>query len=161
MHALNTYLIEDSLVIREHLIAALEELSPIRILGSAGDQAAALAWLTNSSNAVDLVLIDLFLAGGSGLGVLRALAKLPRRPALVVLTNFASPDMRRHCLSLGAVRVFDKSSEIDDLLDFCSELAEQQAAGANVGGVLRDDAASADMLAAARTMVSGRGAPQT
>lgn len=126
MPALNTYLIEDNAVIREHLIATLEELAPVRVLGSASDEATALHWLALPDHEVDLVLIDLFLAGGSGLGVLRALARptLPRqRPALVVLSNFVSPDMRRHCLSLGAVRVFDKSSDIEALLAYCAELA--------------------------------------
>lgn len=123
MPTLNTYLIEDSAVIREHLIATLEELAPVRVLDSASDEASALQWLAAPDHAVDLVLVDLFLAGGSGLGVLRALTKLAQRPVLVVLSNFVSPDMRRHCLSLGAVRVFDKSSEVEALLDYCAELA--------------------------------------
>lgn len=161
MHSLNTFLIEDSAVIREHLVAALEELAPIRIQGSATNQAAAVAWLAEPSHTVDLVLIDLFLAGGSGLGVLRALAKLPERPALVVLTNFASPDMRRYCLSLGALRVFDKSSEIDDLLEYCNELASRVPARSDVGAVLREDAVPADMPVGGRTMVSGQSASQT
>jgi len=41
----------------------------------------------------------------------------------VVISNYATPDMRRKCLELGAARVFDKSREIDDLIAYCSSLA--------------------------------------
>jgi hypothetical protein len=38
----------------------------------------------------------------------------------VVLTNFATPEIRQRCKDLGAKRVFDKSNEIDDLLAYCA-----------------------------------------
>jgi DNA-binding NarL/FixJ family response regulator len=41
----------------------------------------------------------------------------------VVLTNFASADIRRRCQQLGADRVFDKSTELDELLAYCRQLA--------------------------------------
>ena len=43
---------------------------------------------------------------------------------LVVLSNYATPDMRRKCLELGAERVFDKSNEIDALILYCCRLAD-------------------------------------
>jgi DNA-binding NarL/FixJ family response regulator len=55
--------------------------------------------------------------------VLRAMHGLPPTIKLVVLTNYASPDMRRKCLELGADRVFDKSDEIDALIQYCKRLA--------------------------------------
>jgi hypothetical protein len=42
---------------------------------------------------------------------------------MVVLTNYATPDMRRKFIELGATQVFDKSTEIDALIDYCSRLA--------------------------------------
>jgi len=39
-----------------------------------------------------------------------------------VLSNYASADVRRRCLALGADRVFDKSAQIDDLLSYCRAL---------------------------------------
>jgi DNA-binding NarL/FixJ family response regulator len=49
---------------------------------------------------------------------------------LVVLSNFATEDMRRKCIELGADRVFDKSHQIDDLVAYCGHLAaERQALG--------------------------------
>ena len=122
MHLLNTYLVEDSRVIRDALIATLEELGPVRVVGFAEDEATALRWLRDSGDPVDLVIIDLFLKSGSGLGVLRAATTLPQPPRMVVLSNYASPYMRRECLALGADRVFDKSTEIDALVQYCAGL---------------------------------------
>jgi DNA-binding NarL/FixJ family response regulator len=120
---LNTYIVEDSPVIRENLIATLEELVPVRVVGTAEDEATALRWLAQPGQLVDLVIVDIFLKGGSGLGVLRAAQQLHPRYRLVVLSNFATPDMRRKCLALGADRVFDKSTEIDALVLYCERLA--------------------------------------
>ena len=123
MPPLNTYIVEDSPVIRESLIATLEEMVPVRVVGTAEDEATAVQWLGNAEHRVDLVIVDLFLKGGSGLGVLRAAMAWPSRFRLVVLSNYATQDMRRKCLELGADRVFDKSNEIDALIGYCGQLA--------------------------------------
>lgn len=118
MTLLHTYLVEDSPVIRESLIATLEELAPVQVVGSADGEQDALAWL--AAHPSDLVIVDLFLAQGSGLGVLRG-----RRPGTrcVVLSNYVNPAMRARCLALGADRVFDKSTEIDALIAYCGARA--------------------------------------
>lgn len=120
---LKTYIVEDSPVIRESLIATLEELGPVEVVGTAEGEASAVQWLTRAGNHVDLVIVDLFLGQGSGLGVLRAAYALKPRRHLVVLSNYATTDMRRKCLELGADRVFDKSHEIDALIEYCAGLA--------------------------------------
>jgi DNA-binding NarL/FixJ family response regulator len=123
-----TFIVEDSPVIRDNLIATLEELAPVKVLGTAESEAAALAWLGRVEHRLDLVIIDIFLSGGSGLGVLRHTRALQRATNLVVLTNYATPDMRKKCLELGADRVFDKSDEIDALIQYCCQLAASAAA---------------------------------
>ena len=123
MHPLKTYIVEDSQIIRDDLIATLEELLPLEVIGTAEDEATAVHWLTQPSHAVDLIIVDIFLKGGSGLGVIRATTGLPHRHKLVVLTNYATPEMRSKCLALGANKVFDKSNDIDALIVYCSHLA--------------------------------------
>ena len=121
--ALKTFLVEDSPMIRENLIAALEELAPVEVVGTAEDERSAVDWLASVPAACDLVIVDIFLKGGSGLGVLRAASALRKPMTLIVLSNYATPDMRRRCEALGASRVFDKSNEIDALIEYCEELA--------------------------------------
>ena len=123
MHRLKTYIVEDSPVIRENLIATLEELGPVEVVGTAEDEATAVQWLSGAGQPVDLVIVDIFLKRGSGLGVLRATSHLPHLHNVVVLSNYATQDMRHKCLELGADKVFDKSNDIDALILYCSRLA--------------------------------------
>jgi DNA-binding NarL/FixJ family response regulator len=124
MSQLKAFIVEDSPVIRENLVAALEEMAPIDVIGTAEDESGAVAWLGDPENRCDLVVVDIFLKSGSGLGVLKAAAAAPANLKLVVLSNYATPDMRRKCLELGADRVFDKSNEIDALILYCCRLAD-------------------------------------
>lgn len=123
MPPLKTYLVEDSPLIRQDLVATLEELAGVQVVGWASGETAAVGWLTDPAHDPGLVIVDLFLDDGSGLGVLRALHErhLPLRT--VVLSNYATPEVRQRCLELGADRVFDKSGDIEDLLSYCREAA--------------------------------------
>ena len=121
---LKTFIVEDSPVIRENLIATLEELVPIRVVGTAEDEPTALAWLGSEHNQADLVIVDIFLKSGSGLGVIRHAQRLGKPYTMVVLSNYATEEIRRKCLELGVDRVFDKSNEIDALIDYCAALAD-------------------------------------
>ncbi len=122
-----TYIVEDSSLIRQALIAALEELAEVHVVGCAEDEASAVAWLNDASHECDLVIIDIFLKAGSGLGVLTEANHLPRPMTLVVLTNYATNDMRERCMALGASKVFDKSNQIEDLIDYCGERGDTPA----------------------------------
>ena len=127
MHKIDTYIVEDSPVVRENLTATLEELGPVKVVGSAEDEAGALAWLAQPKVHTELVIVDILLRRGSGLGVLRGARSLPHRAHVVVLSNYASPELRRRCLQLGAERVFDKSRDIDALIAYCGQLAADPA----------------------------------
>ncbi len=121
MRLLQTFLVEDSPVIRENLIATLEELAPVHVVGFAADESTALGWLSESL--AELVIVDLFLQGGSGLGVLRSGCAKRNGSRQVVLSNYATAEMRQRCLLLGADAVFDKSTEIEALVAYCCRLA--------------------------------------
>ena len=129
MSLLKTYIVEDSPVIRDSLIATLEELASVKVVGTAQDEETAIAWLGESGNKADLAIVDIFLkGGGSGLGVLRRAGALHLGAKLIVLTNYATADMRRTCLELGADEVFDKSGDIDALIQYCIGLSNAEPA---------------------------------
>ena len=96
----------------------------MQVVGTAEDETSAMHWLGASDHVCDLVIVDIFLKQGSGLGVLRAARELHKPMMMIVLSNYATPDMRRKCLAMGASRVFDKSNEIDALIDYCARLAD-------------------------------------
>ena len=118
------YIVEDSSIIRENLIEALQENAPVEVVGTADDEKSAVAWLRDRSNASDLVIVDIFLKSGSGLGVLKAMGEMPNAPERIVLSNHATPEIRVKCQQLGATKVFDKSNEIDALILYCCRLAD-------------------------------------
>jgi DNA-binding NarL/FixJ family response regulator len=123
MHTLKTYIVEDSSVIRESLIALLEESVPVEVVGTAEDELTALSWIDEKPVDLDLVIVDIYLKGGSGLGILKAAAGIYKPAKWVVFSNHATPEMRNRCMELGADCVFDKSNEIDELLLYCNRLA--------------------------------------
>ena len=124
MQPLRTFIVEDSPIILDNLVATLEEMAPVQVVGNAADEAAANAALARLRDGVDLVIIDVFLKSGSGMGVLRSAAKAGLGAKRVVLTNYATADMRDKCRALGADQVFDKSNDLDELLAYCARLAE-------------------------------------
>jgi two-component system, OmpR family, response regulator len=122
---LRTYIVEDNATIRENLIETLAELAGVRSLGWADAEGVARAWLSAHRGAWDLLIVDLFLKQGSGLGVLEGCQDRSRNQRVVVLSNYATADMRKRCAELGADAVFDKSNEIDGLVEYCLALAGQ------------------------------------
>ena len=127
---LRTYIVEDNVTIRENLIGTLEELASVQALGWAETENDAKAWLAGHESQWHLAIVDLFLKQGSGLGVLVAARDRRTNQRVVVLSNYATPDMRKRCTQLGADAVFDKSNEIDLLVDYCLQLADAASPGA-------------------------------
>jgi DNA-binding NarL/FixJ family response regulator len=116
---LKTYIVEDNAIIRDNLIGTLEELACVVCVGTAEDENQGISWLTDRHNEWDLAIVDLFLKQGSGMGVLSACQNRSSKQKMVVLSNYATADIRQRCLYLGADAVFDKSTELEALMDFC------------------------------------------
>jgi len=125
--ALKAFVVEDNVSIRDSLVEALAELAGIVTGGVAGNEKAAIAWLTDSGNEWDIAIVDLILEpGGSGFGVLNALRQRKPGQKMVVLTGTANPEVRKQCEALGSDGVFDKSIETDALMDYCLALSQAQ-----------------------------------
>lgn len=111
-------LVEDHARLAEELSSTLEELAHAQVVGTAQAQDEACRWMDERTQACDVAVIDVFLKRGTGLGVLEHIAKYEQPPRRVILTNYATPDMHHRCCELGADAVFDKSTEIDQLIDW-------------------------------------------
>lgn len=123
---LRTFIVEDNKVIYDNLVSTLQELANVEVIGHARNEIDAVNWLQQdgSNEGVDLMIVDIFLHTGSGLGVLKAAQDAHLRGRRVVLTNYATPDIRQRCTQLGADRVFDKSCELDDLITYCERISD-------------------------------------
>lgn len=125
---LRTYLVEDNATIRRNLVATLKELVGIADAGHCDNEREGSAWLVNPKTTWDLAVVDIFLKEGSGFGVLQACHARDAAQKVVVLTNYATPAVRERCLALGADAVFDKSTDLDALIDYCVQLRRANAA---------------------------------
>ena len=115
----NAYVVEDNATIQENLIGTLEELTCVKVIGTSATEDEGGAWLLANPEAWDLVIVDLFLTRGSGIRLVQQLGR--RRPAqkVVVFSNYVNPSVRKRCAQLGVDAVFDKSTEIDALVEYC------------------------------------------
>lgn len=109
-------------MIRDSLLSMLDDLVGIQAMGYAEREQDGRAWLREHADDWDLAIVDIFLKQGNGFGVLEACRD--RRPGqkMVVLSNYATPEVRRRCRQLGVDGVFDKGTGIDDLIDYCQAL---------------------------------------
>jgi CheY-like chemotaxis protein len=124
MFPMKTFIVEDSPVILDSLVSALEELTEVRVVGTAADQETAVSWMRNAGTNCDLVIIDIFLKSGSGFGVLKAIDEMASPAKRIILTNYATSELRSRCAKLGADRVFDKSGELESLITYCGRIAD-------------------------------------
>lgn len=122
-HPLATYVVEDNPTIRDNLVAALEELTQVRVIGTSGTEAEAVGWLAAHTDDWQLAIIDLFLEKGSGLQLLQKLGPRRAHQKIVVFSNYVNPALRKRCAQLGVDAVFDKSTEIDALVDYVTRHA--------------------------------------
>ena len=124
MKTLITYVAEDNAIILENLIETLSEIADVTVAAFSATEWEATRWLALHDGHWNLAILDLFLEQGSGLGVLAACADRESHQKVVLLTNFATPEIRRRAQELGANAVFDKSTELDELFEYCREQAE-------------------------------------
>ena len=122
--ALITYLAEDNQAILKNLIVTLEEIADVKVAAHAATQAEATLWLARQDGKWHLAIVDLFLREGSGLGVLAGCRNRKPYQKVVVLTNYATPDIRRRANKLGADAVFEKATELDALYAYCTAQTE-------------------------------------
>jgi two-component system OmpR family response regulator len=106
-------LIEDSAVLTRRLVDLLSEPGRVEVAAQASTQSEAVSRLQQS--AFDVLVVDIELAEGNGVAVIRAARQLyppDAQPLIVVLTNYASDFVRDHCFAAGADYFLDKMRDI-------------------------------------------------
>jgi DNA-binding NarL/FixJ family response regulator len=125
---IRVFLVEDFKQMHAVLGELMASVGDFEIVGTASTEAEAKLWLQENPGGWDLAVVDLILEQGSGLGVLPRCAD--ERGRAVVLSDYATPGIRRHCMNLGAAAVFQKGEGRGAFLEWCSEFADPQEAGA-------------------------------
>ena len=120
---LRVFLVEDSAILRDRLAEMFATWENVEMVGHAETEAAAEAALRTQN--WDVLILDLQLLHGTGLGVLASL-RSHRKPGttVIVLTNYAIPSYRARSLESGADYFFDKASDFDKIKDVFTKLGE-------------------------------------
>jgi two-component system OmpR family response regulator len=103
------FLVEDLPPLRSLVQDLLGFVGGVQVIGSAGTEAEALAWLDANGAEWDLAIVDLVLSEGTGLQVIKRARQAHRDAGIVVFSSFLSPAVERHCAQLGADAVFEKN----------------------------------------------------
>jgi DNA-binding NarL/FixJ family response regulator len=107
------YVVDDSVVIRERLVDILSGIPDVRVVGQSADAYEALAMIRKMHP--DVVILDIQMPGRSGIALLKDIKRSTPTIRVIVFTNYAYPQYRRQCMSLGAEYFLSKVSEFGRL----------------------------------------------
>jgi len=109
----NVFIVENSEIARETLQSALSDMSDVKVVGYAVDEPNAI----NRIGALqpDVVILDLGLQTGSGVGVLENIKKCHTTIKVIVFTHYTDEFCVDRCKSAGADYFFDKSFQFMQL----------------------------------------------
>ncbi len=122
LYIMKVFIVEDSALVRGHLIEMLSGIKGVQISGIADEPWAAINAIKSLDP--DCVILDIKLFGGSGIEVLRNIKKHNGLPLVIVITNYPYPQYREKCIELGADYFFDKSKEFKRVPEIVSEFQQ-------------------------------------
>lgn len=125
---IRVFLVEDMKHLRSVIEDLVRSVGNFTIVGTAGSEAEAFLWLEEHPDGWDLVIADLVLDQGTGFGVVAKCRERPAARKVAVLSDYVTPGIHRHCLTLGADTAMLKS-DMPAFLDFLRGLGGSAAAG--------------------------------
>ena len=111
---LRVYYVEDSAEVWRRIGEEIAKVPGVVVVGGADRVGDAIRGIRELIP--DCVILDLNLAEGSGIEVMRVVRADPNPPFFVVLTNHSDPAFRELSMRAGASYFFDKASGIGELL---------------------------------------------
>lgn len=111
---MNLFIVENSNYLRERLTRLVVRRPGVQVIGHAATTRDAVEGIQRLQP--DVVLLDIRLDQGNGLDVLKQLKSRGQSPVFIVLTNYAYPQYRERFLASGADYFYDKSAELDLML---------------------------------------------
>lgn len=107
------YIVDDSPIIIARVKELLEGIRAIGKISAAGTYESARGLLLTETP--HIILLDIHLAGKSGIDLLIHVKEQYPEVTVIMLTNQATGHYRSLCASLGAAHFIDKSTEFDRL----------------------------------------------
>lgn len=105
---IRVFLVEDMQRMRGLLHDLFSSMGGIRVVGQAATEAEARMWLDEHRGDWDVAVLDLVLAQGGGMNLIRHCKSDATAGRVLVFSSFATPGVRKHCEEMGADAVIDK-----------------------------------------------------
>lgn len=112
---------DDSAIIRRHLISLIQDNEKIEYIGEAKDAPEAVEQVRELEP--EVVILDVRMPGGGGIGALEHIRSFNPTTDIIVLTNYPYPQYKQRCLDAGATYFLDKSTEFDKIHEVLDEIA--------------------------------------
>jgi len=121
MNPFKILIADDSAALQERLAEMLAPIAGLKLVAQT-------MGVNESLNAIrqlrpDFVILDLNLADGNGLTVLRETKRVHPQTRLAIFTNVAELQYQQRCLDLGADYFLSKSKDSARLVEICAQLA--------------------------------------
>lgn len=107
---MNVFIVEDSVIMLENLRSMLSDISGITVIGQASDGVDAIERI--DALLPDLVIIDISLRNGAGIGMLESLKKYHPGIKVMILTGCTDEFYFDRCKRAGADYFFDKAFQL-------------------------------------------------
>jgi len=120
------FVVEDSAAIYERIVEDISSLENVEIVGTADREKQAIAAIEKTPP--DIAFVDINLLEGNGLNVMREVRKVLSKIKLriVIMTNFASPVLRKRSLALGADDFIDKLTEFGRIREIVAAMGKRR-----------------------------------
>ncbi len=115
-------IVDDSALIRERLVAQLQQLEGIEIVGQAETAEQAISALRQLKP--DAMTLDLRLPDGNGLNVLRLIQSEHLPTAVIVFTSYPHPQYEKRAQAAGAYAFLNKARDFAKISDLLGTLME-------------------------------------
>ncbi|HNC50429.1 MAG TPA: response regulator transcription factor [bacterium] len=125
-------IIDDSELIRERLKSLIIEECPDVSIETETRAAHALDSVRASNP--DVVILDIKMRDGSGVGVLTQIKNQPSPPIVIMFTQHPYPQFKSRCIFYGADYFLDKSTDMNDIPGIISSLKKSQRLRGHITG---------------------------
>jgi len=126
---MKVFIVDDSALVRERIIAMISEHPGIEITGQAKNAQEGINSIRKLKP--DAVILDIRMPGGNGIEVLKNIKKNSCSPTIIILTNYPYPQYRKKCIEAGADFFFDKSTEFHKIIEVLKKLIQESNAKNN------------------------------
>ena len=108
-------IVDDSELMRKRLAEMISQVEGVEIVGKAERSQEAIEAIQKLKP--NVVILDIKMPGGSGIGVLEHIKKNNTNTKVIMFTNYPYPQYRKKCMDLGADYFFDKSTEFEEVVE--------------------------------------------